>query len=173
MAECDFNKSDFYETKIDSLGYLFAFNNKVLDCNTKEIRKIRPADFIMTTTGYDYPEYIDDEIKTTIEEYYKTIYPDEDVCEYMWNNDALTLYGERKTQSFNIHTGSGSNSKSTKIVMIKSVLGECFEEMNAEHLPKPLNLLMLQVKCIKLRVGVLYFFMNQKMMRIINFKLLY
>ena len=136
MAECDFNKSDFYETKIDSLGYLFAFNNKVLDCNTKEIRKIRPADFIMTTTGYDYPEYIDDEIKTTIEEYYKTIYPDEDVCEYMWNNDALTLYGERKTQSFNIHTGSGSNSKSTKIVMIKSVLGEYFEEMNAETFTK-------------------------------------
>ena len=54
----------------------------------------------------------------------------------MWNNDALTLYGERKTQSFNIHTGSGSNSKSTKIVMIKSVLGEYFEEMNAETFTK-------------------------------------
>ena len=72
-----------------------------------------------------------------IEEYYKTIYPDEDVRNYMWDNDALTLYGERKIQSFNIHTGSGSNSKSTKIIMMKSAIGDYFVELNSETFTKP------------------------------------
>lgn len=136
LAQIDFNKSKFFENKIDSNGYLFAFKNKVLDCRSLEIRDIRPDDYIMINTGYDYPEYIDDELKTIVEDYYKTIYPDEDVREYMWNNDALSLNGERLFQTFNIHTGSGSNSKSTKFTMIKSVLGEYFCEMNAETFTK-------------------------------------
>ena len=57
-CKIDFNKDRFYESKIDSLGYLFAFNNKVLDCNTLEIRNIEPDDYIMTNAGYNYPEYI-------------------------------------------------------------------------------------------------------------------
>ena len=137
IAVIDFNKSKFFETKIDSNGYLFAFKNKVLDCKSLEIRDIRPDDYIMINTGYDYPEYIDDELKTIIEEYYKTIYPDEEVRENMQNNDALRLNGESLFQTFNIHTGSGSNSKSTKFTMIKSVMGEYFCEMNAETFTKP------------------------------------
>jgi len=136
IAVIDFNKSKFFETKIDSNGYLFAFKNQVLDCRSLEIRDIRPDDYIMLNTGYDYPEYIDDELKIIIEDYYKTIYPDEEVREYMWNNDALSLNGERLFQTFNIHTGSGSNSKSTKFTMIKSVLGEYFCEINAETFTK-------------------------------------
>jgi len=137
IAMIDFNKSKFFETKIDSNGFLFAFKNKVLDCRSLEIRDIRSNDYIMTNTGYDYPEYIDDDLKEIIKNYYKTIYPEEDVREYMWDNDALSLNGERLFQTFNIHTGSGSNSKSTKFTMIKSVLGSYFCEMNAETFTKP------------------------------------
>jgi hypothetical protein len=136
-CQINFNKDKFYESKIDSLGYLFAFSDKVLDCNTLEVRSIEPEDYIMTNTGYSYPQYVDEECKTIIEKYYNTIYPDEDVKNYMWNNDALTLYGERKIQTFNIHTGSGSNSKSTKIIMMKSAIGEYFAEINAETFTRP------------------------------------
>jgi len=137
IAVIDFNKSKFFETKIDSNGFLFAFKNKVLDCRTCEIRDIRPNDYIMINTGYDYPEYIDEDLKIVVEDYYKTIYPDEDVINYMWDNDALALNGERLFQTFNLHTGSGSNSKSTKFSMIKSVLGLYFCEMNSETFTKP------------------------------------
>lgn len=137
IAIIDFNKSKFLENKIDSRGDLFAFKNKLLDCKNLEIRDIRPDDFIMTNTGYDFPEYIDEDLKNIIEEYYKTIYPDEEVREYIWNNDALTLNGERLFQTFNIHTGKGSNSKSTKFSMIKSILGNYFCEINAETFTKP------------------------------------
>ena len=91
----------------------------------------------MNNTGYDFPEYIDEDYKARIENYYKTIYPDEEVREYMWFNDSLTINGERTSQSFIIHTGSGSNSKSTKFNMIKSVLGDYFCEVNAETFTKP------------------------------------
>ncbi len=91
----------------------------------------------MTNTGYNYPQYIDEDRQKIIEEYYNTIYPDEDVRNYTWNNDALTLYGERKIQTFNTHTGSGSNSKSTKIIMMKSAIGEYFVEINAETFTRP------------------------------------
>jgi hypothetical protein len=137
FSKVDLNRSKFYETKIDSNGYLFAFKNKVLDCRSLEIRSIKPDDYIMINTGYDYPEYIDEDLKIVVEDYYKTIYPDEDVRNYMWDNDALALNGERLFQTFNLHTGSGSNSKSTKFSMLKSVLGSYFCEMNSETFTKP------------------------------------
>ena len=137
MAKIDFNRSHFYEKKLDSKGYLFAFRNKVLDCQNKEVRYIKPDDYIMTNTGYDYPEFIDEDLKIIIEDYYKTIYPEDDMREYMWDNDALLMNGERLFQTFNIHTGSGSNSKSTKFAMIKAILGEYFCEVNADTLTKP------------------------------------
>lgn len=136
-AKVDFNKSKFYETKIDSYGNLFAFKNKVLDCKALEIRNIKPDDYIMTNTGYYYPEYIDDKNKQIIEDYYKTIYPDKDIYEWIWNNDSLLLNGERLFQTFNIHTGSGSNSKSTKFAMLKEALGEYYCKINADTFTKP------------------------------------
>jgi len=137
MAMIDFHQPKFYENKIDSKGNLFAFKNKVFDCKTLEIRPIKPDDYIMNNTGYDYPEYIDEDCKTIIEEYYKTIYPDEEVRSYMWYNDSFTLNGERTTQNTLIHTGSGSNSKSTKFGMVKSILGDYFCEVNADTFTKP------------------------------------
>lgn len=137
IAMIDFHQPKFYEDKIDSKGYLFAFKNKVFDCKTLQLRTIKPDDFIMNNTGYDYPEYIDEDCSIIIQDYYKTIYPDEDVRNYMWFNDSLTLNGERTTQNFIIHTGSGSNSKSTKFSMIKSILGDYFCEVNADTFTKP------------------------------------
>ncbi len=107
---------------------MIACNDKVLDCNTLEIRNIEPEDYIMTNTGYNYTQYIDEDCKNLIEEFYNAIYSDEDVRNDTWNNDALALYGERKIQTFNIHTGSSSTSKSTKIIMVKSAIGEYFAE---------------------------------------------
>ncbi|KAJ1639302.1 hypothetical protein T492DRAFT_832926 [Pavlovales sp. CCMP2436] len=136
MTMIDFSKNCFFEKKIDSYGNLFAFSNKVFDCRTEEVRDILSSDYIMNNTGYIYPEEIDEKAKTIIEDYYTTIYPDDDVCKYMWNNDSLLLNGERIFQTFNIHTGSGCNSKSTKIVILKKALGDYSIEVNAETFTK-------------------------------------
>ena len=137
MCETYFLNNDFYEKKLDSKGYLFAFNDKCLDCRNLIIRDIQPTDYILTTTGYKYPINIDEECKCIIEKYYKTIYPNEEVEEYMWNNNSLTLNGEKKFQTFNIHSGGGSNSKTTALNMMKEVLGGYYVELNAETFTKP------------------------------------
>lgn len=137
MAKIDFNFSKFYETKIDSNHNLFAFNNKVFDCRTCEIRNIKPNDYIMINTGYDYPEFIDEDLKLVIENYYNTIYPNEDVKNYMWDMDALLIDGEKLFQKFVIHTGRGCNSKSTKFTILRSSFGAYFVQISAETFTKP------------------------------------
>jgi P4 family phage/plasmid primase-like protien len=136
IATIDFTKSKFFETKIDSKGFLFAFKNKLLDCRSLEIRNIRPDDYIMTNTGYDYPEFIDEDYVKKFNKYFETIYYNKDVCEYMWDNYALLLNGEREFQTFNIHTGKGSNSKSTFFSVTKMSLGDYFCKINADTFTK-------------------------------------
>jgi hypothetical protein len=82
------NKDTFYGKTNDSIGYLFPFNDNVFDCNILEERSIEPDDYIMTNTGYNYLQCVDEDGKTIIEEYYNTIYPDADVKNDMWTNDA-------------------------------------------------------------------------------------
>jgi hypothetical protein len=137
MGKIDFNFSKFYENKIDSNHNLFAFNNKVFDCRTCEIRNIKPDDYIMINTGYDYPEFIDEDLKLIIENYYNTIYPNEDVKNYMWDMDALLIDGEKLFQKFVIHTGRGCNSKSTKFTILRSSFGAYFVQISAETFTKP------------------------------------
>lgn len=136
MAMIDFSDNKFYEKKLDSRGDLFAFSNKVLDCKLFEVRPIRPSDYIMNNTGYVFPETSDPYIEKEIISYYNTIYPEQEICEYMWNADSLLLNGERPFQTFEIHTGSGCNSKSTKMASMKQALGDYFYEVNAETFTK-------------------------------------
>ena len=131
------NKDKFFESKIDMNGNLFAFSNKVFDCKTNQFRKIEPNDYIMTNTGYDYPEYIDEESYKILIEYFNTIYPDEDVRNYMLDSFTSMINGERTEQSFNIHTGSGSNSKSTLFNIVDKAFGGYYLNINAETLTKP------------------------------------
>jgi hypothetical protein len=90
----------------------------------------------MNNTSYDYPEYIDEDYVEKINNYFQTIYPDNDVCQYMWDNYALLLNGEREFQTFNIHTGKGSNGKSSFFALIKMILGDYFCKINADTFTK-------------------------------------
>ena len=50
---------------------------------------------------------------------------------------AIMINGNRTEQSFNIHTGSGSNSKSTLFTIINKALGDYYLNINAETSTKP------------------------------------
>jgi hypothetical protein len=135
-CKCCFLQDKFFETKLDSNIHLLAFNDKCLDCKGKVIRNIEPKDYISITTGYNYPIYKDEECEEIINNYYNTIYPDEAVREYMWNNNSLTLNGEKMFQTFNIHSGKGCNSKSTAFSMLRKILGRYYVELNANTFTK-------------------------------------
>jgi P4 family phage/plasmid primase-like protien len=130
-------KEGFYEDYIDSKPYLYAFKNKVYDFKTKELRYIKPNDYIMTNTGYDYPEYIEYENTEFINKYFDTLFPDAEMKDYVLDSCCSTLNGEKREQYFNIHTGSGSNSKTTFSGLFESVLGGYGCEVSPETFTKP------------------------------------
>ena len=76
-------KDKFFETKIDMNGNLLAFSNKVFDCKSNKFRCIEPDDYVMTNTGYDYPEYIHDDSNDILNEYFNTISSYGDVKNYI------------------------------------------------------------------------------------------
>jgi P4 family phage/plasmid primase-like protien len=130
-------KEGFYEDYIDSKPYLYAFKNKVYDFRTKELRYIKSDDYIMTNTGYDYPEYIEDENTEFINKYFDTLFPNTEMKDYILDSCCSTLNGEKREQYFNIHTGSGSNSKTTFSGLYESALGGYACEVSPETFTKP------------------------------------
>ena len=85
--------------------------NKVYDFRTKELRYIRPDDYVTTNTGYDYPEYIEEENTEFINKYFDTLFPNQAIKEYILDSCCSTLNGDTREQYFNIHTGSGSTKE--------------------------------------------------------------
>jgi P4 family phage/plasmid primase-like protien len=130
-------KEGFYEDYIDSKPYLFAFKNKVYNFKNNELRYIKPDDYIMTNTGYDYPEYVDDENTDFINKYFNTLFPNVEMKNYVLDSCCSTLNGEKHEQYFNIHTGSGSNSKTTFSGLYESALGNYGCEVSPETFTKP------------------------------------
>ena len=132
-----FASDDFYEKCLDSKGNLFAFKNKVYDFNTYILRNIKPDDYILTHTGYIYPEYDDKDVKKNIIDFFRSIYINEEMIEYILDIIVLTLNGNRKIQQFNIFTGTGSNGKSLLIYILETILGDYVLKLNPETLTKP------------------------------------
>ena len=159
-------KQDFKENCLDSNTHLFAFSNKVFDFSLnpskKEnltindfIRYIKPNDYIMTNSGYPYPEECDEEYTIKLNQYFNDLFPvinieadddddDDDTDDkkiitlnegkkdYVLNIIATSLNGSNNEQSVMFHTGRGSNSKTTLFTLIEKVFGNYYVSLNAE-----------------------------------------
>jgi len=138
---CDYKelylKDKFGEKLIDNKPYLYAFSNKVFDFKINKLRNIKPDDYIMTNTEYEYPEYIDKEDTDFLENYFTTLFPDVELRDYVLDSCASTINGNKTEQYFNIHTGSGSNSKTTFNNLFDTVLGGYACRVSAETFTKP------------------------------------
>ena len=111
---------------LDNDPDLFAFNDKVVNLKTKEVRSIKPTDYISITTGYNYPtEKI--KYKEAIDEYFKKVYPDEEQRNYILNHYAQSLSGRVKNNWVNIHSGknnSGGNAKTSTFTFLNRAFGK-------------------------------------------------
>ncbi len=112
---------------MDSNPYLMCFTNGVFDFKSKEFRQGYPQDYITKTTGIPYNKYcyettkeISDEILTFMEQ----LFPQPDLCRYMWDHLSSCLIGIKKEHVFNIYRGSGSNGKSILTDLMSQALGE-------------------------------------------------
>ena len=121
-----FFDSDFMN-KLDQNPYLLCFNNCIIDFKEKISRHGRPDDYISKCTNIDYVKL--DEVKhydiiCDIKAFFNQLFPDKELCRYMWEHLASCCVGTNENQTFNIYTGSGRNGKSKLAELMTKALGE-------------------------------------------------
>lgn len=120
-----FYDSNFYQ-KLDENTELLCFNNGVYDLKNKCFRSGNPKDYISLSVGYDYKEYLLNDI--TIKEintFFSQIQCDEHMKKYILMHIASCLNGNTKLP-FMIWPGTGSNGKSTTLDLIRRTFGDYF-----------------------------------------------
>ena len=112
---------------MDSNPYYMCFTNGVFDFKTKEFRQGYPQDYITKTTKIPYVQYnyeSQKELCNEINVFMKQLFPQPELCRYMWDHLASCLIGIKKEHAFNIYRGSGSNGKSILTDLMTQALGE-------------------------------------------------
>lgn len=118
-----------FSKNIDSNPHLMCFTNGVFNFETKEFRQGYPQDYITKTTGLPYMPYSveDESIKEIYEQiltFMERLFPQPELCRYMWDHLASTLSGAKKEQVFNMYIGSGANGKSMLTDLMSQALGD-------------------------------------------------
>ena len=114
IRECRelFHDSKFLN-KLDTNPYLIGFENGVYDLKKMEFRDGRPDDYLSLTTGIDYVEFDEeDENWPDLKNFIETVFPREDIRNYILGFLASCLQGVNAEEKFRIWTGTGSNGKS-------------------------------------------------------------
>jgi P4 family phage/plasmid primase-like protien len=123
-------KELFYDyeflNKLDTNPYLLCFKNGVVDFKEKTFRKGHPEDNISMCTNIDYFP-LDSKHKPIVDEindFMDKLFPEKELCEYMWDHLASTLIGTSTNQTFNMYIGIGQNGKSVLVNLMELVLGD-------------------------------------------------
>jgi hypothetical protein len=109
------------ELKFDDKWYLFGFNNCVYDLVEEKMREYKYDDYVSTTTGYDWREPTEDEIKT-INKLIDQIMPVQEEKELYLQILATTLDG-KCLEKFIVFNGSGGNGKGMMNDLLLIALG--------------------------------------------------
>jgi P4 family phage/plasmid primase-like protien len=114
---------------MDSNPYLLCFENGVYDFKTNEFRQGYPSDYVTKSTGRNYIKFDENNetyipIYAEIRTFMTQIFPEADLCRYMWDHLAASLIGIKREQAFNIYKGSGSNGKSILSELMSLGLGD-------------------------------------------------
>ena len=102
------------------------FKNGIVDFKAKTFRKGTPEDYVSRCTNINYVELNEShvEIQNEIKEFMKQLFPEPELCKYMWHHLASTLIGTSANQTFNMYHGHGQNGKSVLINLMEKVLGD-------------------------------------------------
>jgi len=129
-------EEDFITKKLDANINLLAFKNRVYDMEKCEMRPIEPTDYIQITTGYEYPNCIDEDIVQEVYNLIGSMFKTEEMFSYVLDVLTYIMYGKNKFQEFYIFTGIGSNGKSLLMKLIKQAFGDYAVNVNATTFTK-------------------------------------
>jgi len=127
-----FYNAEFLD-KLDQNKYLMCFLNGVIDFKQAIFRKGYPEDYISKCTDTDYipieyslsPEReMQQQLIQEIKTYMSQLFPDPELCEYVWKHLASCLIGDTAlNQCLHYYTGCGQNGKSMLVKLMQLVLG--------------------------------------------------
>ena len=120
------------EIEFDKIPHLIAFKTKVYDLIKKELRAIRPTDYISLSTGYDLEDR-DEELIKDLHNLIKQIMPDEVSRRCLLSIYARALFG-KTSEKFIILNGKGRNGKGVLNELIMMVFGEYGFDLNMDSL---------------------------------------
>lgn len=117
--------------KLDDNRNLFVVRNGVLDLDKGIFRPGDPSDMMTRFSNIYFPNDIDSkyaqDIILEIQQWLDSIYPDQDIQDYVMNFMATKLCGELFGEHFHIFTGSGANGKSQFFKAIAKAFGDYFQ----------------------------------------------
>ena len=129
-----------FESKLDQNRYLLSFKNGVIDFKEKRFRKGIPEDYISKCTQMDYKPL--DRIKDAviieeIQDYFRKLFPIQELNEYMWKHLASMLIGDSaKTQCLHYYIGVGQNGKSMMVKLMETIMGDYAVPLDAGFFTK-------------------------------------
>jgi P4 family phage/plasmid primase-like protien len=123
-------------SKLDKNLNLFCCKNGVIDFVSKIFRKGTPEDYLSIGSEINYNESegtdAEKETRTEIREYFRTLFPIEDLEAYAWNHIASLLTGlHDKRQFLHYWTGNGRNGKSMLTILLRKIMGEYACDLDA------------------------------------------
>jgi phage/plasmid-associated DNA primase len=133
MCKIQFHDPNF-EEKLDKDNFLFGCENGVLDLKNGLFREGRPDDYISLSCKMNYnPEYTeDDEEVKTIREFFRRIFPDQTLRDYMLDMSCACMIGGNTNKIFVVHTGEPDGGKSAMMDLFEKTFGEYYGTFNPE-----------------------------------------
>ncbi|KAJ3082129.1 hypothetical protein HK102_001894 [Quaeritorhiza haematococci] len=115
-------KEDYEDivARLDGNKNLLGFNNGVYDLERGLFRDGRPNDYISKSVGYEYVPN-DHEHRTEIEHFFVTLFPDQELRDYVMRYLASCLSGN--TQDQMIFLAHGGSQSSSLLALMKEALG--------------------------------------------------
>ena len=160
MKDCIglFYEEDFIQ-KLNSNPYLIGFKNGVIDLHSQSsdegdytvlFRKAEPTDFISFMAGrcstkncdpIDYIEYNPNDpeqqlIYLEIDDFMSKLFPNKELCTYMWRKLASCLEGTNTEQTYETWIGVGGNGKSKLVDLMSIVLGDYASSLQSTALTR-------------------------------------
>lgn len=114
---------DMLPRKMDESRHLFAFTDRVVDLDAREVREIRPTDYISITTNYPYPKTLDDAKRIRLLAILESIWEDREMVDFILRWLSKALHGTRKEEEFYVWTGSGGNGKGVLEKLLNRAFG--------------------------------------------------
>jgi len=123
---CDLFYIKDFMNLLDSKNNILCFSNGVIDFTNRKFRTGLPDDYTSKSTNIPYVPIAECDQKTIeeIKEFMNQLFPEPELCEYMWDHAASTLIGKNNNQTFNMYTGVGRNGKSKFVQLMSLALGE-------------------------------------------------